>query len=87
MQALQEKSMFLPESGNPQLLHKGFTTTSETHQTMGYDRLIQDNLPHAINFRALCGANLVTITSKMLDGETLELHGVGGVVIFGSFVY
>ena len=34
------------------------------------------NLPQAINFRALCGAKLVTLRSKFRPIETRELHCV-----------
>jgi len=33
-------------------------------------------MPHAINVRALCGANLVTLRSKFGASKTLELHRV-----------
>jgi len=35
------------------------------------------NLPHEIDVRALCGANLVTYPSKLRGIETLEVHHVG----------
>ena len=34
------------------------------------------NLHHAINLRALCGANSVTLPSKFRRNETLEVHRV-----------
>ena len=34
------------------------------------------NLPHGINFRALCGANLVTSSLKFGSNETLVVHRV-----------
>jgi len=34
------------------------------------------NLPEAINFRALCGANLVTYPPVFLGNETVEVHRV-----------
>ena len=39
------------------------------------------NLPHAINFRALCGANLVTSRSKFRPNETCELHRADGTKV------
>ena len=36
------------------------------------------NLHHAINFRALCGAKLVTLQSKFRPKETRVVHRVGG---------
>ena len=38
----------------------------------------QVNLPHAINFRAVCGANLVTLRSKFRAKKNLVLHRVEG---------
>jgi len=43
---------------------------------VGYDPFIKVNLPHAINFRALRGANVVTVPSKFGGTETLEVHRV-----------
>ena len=37
------------------------------------------NLPHVINFGALCGANLVTYPVDSRVVEFLELHRVSGV--------
>ena len=34
---------------------------------------------HALNFRALCGANLVTLPSKFRGNETFEVKGVDAV--------
>ena len=34
------------------------------------------NLPHAINFRALCGANLVTLLTKFGGNEPFVFHRV-----------
>ena len=45
-----------------------------TH-TAEYDPSIV-NLPHAVYFRALYGANLVTLPSKFGRNETLALHRV-----------
>ena len=39
------------------------------------------NLPHAINFRALCGAYLVTRPSKFGGNETLIINRVAGEVL------
>jgi hypothetical protein len=33
-------------------------------------------LPHAIDFRALCGANLITSPSDIRGNEILEIHRV-----------
>ena len=38
------------------------------------------NLPHAINFRAFCGANVVTYPPEFREDETLELHLVDPVL-------
>jgi len=35
------------------------------------------NVPHAINFRALRGANLVTLPLELWGDEALEVHRVG----------
>jgi len=48
----------------PQHLPTRWTTTLSS----------QVNLPHAINFRASCGANLVTSSSQFRANETLVLH-------------
>jgi len=34
------------------------------------------NLPHAVNYRVLCGENLVTLRSKFRANQTLELLGI-----------
>ena len=34
---------------------------------------------HALNFRALCGANLVTLPWKFRGNETFEVKGVDAV--------
>ena len=36
------------------------------------------NLPHPINFRALCGANLVTLPPGIQGGKTLVVHRMHG---------
>ena len=44
------------------------------------------NLHHAFDFRALCGANLVTLRSRYHPNETLVLHRVVGFgAICGNF--
>ena len=40
------------------------------------------DLPHAINFRALCGVNLITLRSKFRANETPELHRVDGRIVW-----
>ena len=48
------------------------------NHTVDYDPFIKVNLPHAINFGALCGANFVTIPSKLCGTETCEVHRAVG---------
>ena len=54
-------------------------TTGATGATRRSTKLSSKvNLHHAINFRALCGANLITKWSRFRPNEALELLLVGG---------
>jgi len=49
-------------------------------------RFTKVNSPHAINLRASCGANLVTLRSKSQANETLEVNRVEALPTVGSEV-
>ena len=44
--------------------------------TVEYDDFVEVNLPHAIRFGALCGAQMVTYPSDFRGVETLVLYRV-----------
>ena len=50
-----------------------FKIRSASH-TVEYDLVSELDLPHMIDLRALCGANLVTLPSKFGGIATFELH-------------
>jgi hypothetical protein len=79
------KRSFSHSQGERRLLYPAGVTTSPStgFRVEGATRWTttlssRANLPHATKFRAFCGANLVTLSSKIWGNETLEVHRVEG---------
>jgi len=53
-------------------------SSSSPRPTRWTATLSEVNLPHATKLRALCGANLVTLTTKFWGNEPLEVLRVAG---------
>jgi len=64
-----------PEEGVPRLERRAWRGESRLTR---WSTIISSEvkLSHAINLRALCGANVVTLRSNFRANETLELHRV-----------
>ena len=58
-------------------MHHTAPAVSQLSDTVDYGPSIKSQLANAINFRVLCGANLVTLPPENGGPETYVVHRVG----------